>query len=82
MAAHEHIETNQNQDSWLTRQRWIGYAALTAIAYYLFTEHRQHVVAYLPFLFLAACPLMHMFMHRGHHHRHDDANHEQQEKKS
>jgi hypothetical protein len=25
-------------------------------------------VGYLPFLVLLACPLMHMFMHHGHHH--------------
>lgn len=32
------------------------------------TGHGPHVVGYLPFLFLFACPLMHMFMHGGHHH--------------
>ncbi|MBN0091486.1 DUF2933 domain-containing protein, partial [Pseudomonas aeruginosa] len=33
-----------------------------------------HVAGYLPFLLLAACPLMHLFMHRGHGHGgHDHA---------
>ena len=32
----------------------------------IFTGHGPHVVGYLPFLILLACPLMHMFMHHGH----------------
>ena len=35
---------------------------------YLWVTHRDHVLALLPFAFLAACPLMHFFMHRGHGH--------------
>ncbi|MBK4522733.1 DUF2933 domain-containing protein, partial [Enterobacter hormaechei] len=37
-------------------------------AYFLLKEHTAHVAGYLPFLLLAACPLMHLFMHRGHGH--------------
>ena len=37
----------------------------------LFTEHRAHVLGFLPWLFILACPLMHVFMHGGHGgHRH------------
>lgn len=82
MKTHEHhVDMNQNQKSWLSQHRWISYAALAVIAYYLLTEHRQHVFAYLPFLFLAACPLMHMFMHGGHH-RNQERGNNQEEKKS
>jgi hypothetical protein len=35
---------------------------------YLWIAHENHVLALLPFAFLAACPLMHVFMHRGHGH--------------
>jgi Protein of unknown function (DUF2933) len=51
----------------------IGLVVLGAIAaYFLLTEHRTHVFAALPFVLLLACPLMHVFMHRGHGgHRHD-----------
>jgi hypothetical protein len=35
--------------------------------FYLFTEHTAHVFGALPYLLLLACPLMHMFMHHGHH---------------
>lgn len=33
---------------------------------YLWIAHRDHLLALLPFAILAACPLMHVFMHRGH----------------
>ena len=38
-------------------------------AYFLATEHGAHLalaILYLPLLVLVACPLMHLFMHRGH----------------
>jgi Protein of unknown function (DUF2933) len=56
----------------------IGLVVLGAVAaYFLLTEHRAHFFAALPFLLLAACPLMHVFMHRGHgghgHDKHGDS---------
>ena len=50
---------------------WVfGGFALVAL-FFLLTEHRAHVFGWLPFLLLAACPLMHLF-HGGHggHGRH------------
>ncbi|MEP9321752.1 DUF2933 domain-containing protein [Paraburkholderia phymatum] len=35
--------------------------------FYLVTEHRAHLLGWLPFLLLLACPLMHLFMHHGGH---------------
>ena len=32
----------------------------------LLTGHQPHLVAAAPLLLLAACPLMHFFMHHGH----------------
>lgn len=47
----------------------IGWAVLAAVAgWFLWTEHRAHLLGVLPYLFLLACPLMHVFMHRGHNH--------------
>ena len=43
------------------------YAFFAALGLFLLTEHRAHVIGLLPFLLLAACPLMHLFMHRHHH---------------
>ena len=45
----------------------IGFLVLGAIsAYFLLSEHRAHFIGALPLLLLLACPLMHVFMHRGH----------------
>ncbi|WP_198918885.1 DUF2933 domain-containing protein [Pseudomonas chlororaphis] len=52
---------------------FLGFLAI--VGYFLFTEHRAHVVPYLPFLLLLACPLMHVFMHRGHGHGHGHGRH-------
>lgn len=43
-------------------------ALAIAASLYLYVTHRDHVIALLPYAILAACPLMHMFMHRGHGH--------------
>lgn len=46
----------------------IGWLVLAAVAgWVLWTEHRAHLFGALPWLVLLACPLMHVFMHRGHH---------------
>ena len=46
---------------------WLGVYALLAIAaFFLWTEHRAHVLGVLPYLIFLACPLIHLFMHRGH----------------
>jgi hypothetical protein len=36
--------------------------------YYLLTEHLTHVAQAVPYVFLLACPLMHLFHGHGHHH--------------
>lgn len=46
----------------------IGWIVLTAVAgWFLWAEHRAHLLGVLPFLLLLACPLMHLFMHHGRH---------------
>lgn len=57
------------------RAKWafIGFAALAA--FFLLAEHRAHLLGFLPWLFLLACPLMHLFMHHGHHGGHDHGSH-------
>jgi hypothetical protein len=39
---------------------------LLIAGFFLLTEHTAHVYGALPYLLLAACPLMHLFMHHGH----------------
>ena len=48
----------------------IGFLAIAGAL--LFTEHRAHVLGFLVWLPLLACPLMHVFMHGGPGHRGGD----------
>ncbi|MDA0656671.1 MAG: DUF2933 domain-containing protein, partial [Proteobacteria bacterium] len=41
----------------------LGFTAIGG--YFLITEHSAHVIQFLPWILLAACPLMHVFMHHG-----------------
>ena len=50
---------------------WALIAALAIGAFFLLGEHRVHALGVLPFLLLAACPLLHFFMHRGHGGNHE-----------
>ncbi|SCW91049.1 Protein of unknown function [Sphingobium faniae] len=34
--------------------------------FFLILEHGAHLFGWLPFLIILLCPLMHIFMHRGH----------------
>jgi hypothetical protein len=48
--------------------RWTIWALGASALAYLVIEHRPHLFGWLPYLIILACPLMHLFMHRGHHH--------------
>ena len=53
--------------NFLTSRNGLIFLAFLAIAaFYLVTEHTAHLFGALPFLLLAACPLLHLFMHGGH----------------
>ena len=49
----------------------LSIAALAAA--YVLIAHRVHVLEWLPFAFLLACPLMHIFMHGSHGHHQQSA---------
>ena len=56
------------------RHRWVFWGFVAIAGFFLLSEHRAHVLGILPYLLLAACPLMHLFMHHGHGghgHRHE-----------
>jgi Flp pilus assembly protein TadB len=41
-------------------------ALLSAAVIYALVAHTAHTFALLPYAFILLCPLMHLFMHRGH----------------
>jgi hypothetical protein len=46
---------------------WGAVAVLMMVAaFFLWTEHRAHMLGVLPYLIFLLCPLIHLFMHRGH----------------
>jgi hypothetical protein len=68
MHDHRHHDANgdERRSLWKTPLGWafLGFAAVAA--FFLVTEHTAHVFGVLPWLLILACPLMHIFMHRGH----------------
>ncbi|MGQ0579554.1 MAG: DUF2933 domain-containing protein [Betaproteobacteria bacterium] len=57
----------------ITKTRWVLIAFLGIAGFFLVAEHKAHVFGLLPFLILLACPLLHVFMHRGHGGHGDDS---------
>ena len=65
---------------------WVLIGFVLTAGYFLVLEHRAHLggaLYYLPYVLLLACPVMHLFMHHGHHaHReHPQSIDHQQERK-
>lgn len=53
-------------------RRLVLIAFLAVLGFFLLTEHRAHVFGVLPYLFLLACPLFHLLLHRRHGSHHPD----------
>lgn len=46
---------------------WLGLCLVMAIAtLFLWEERRAHILGVLPYALLLLCPIIHLFMHRGH----------------
>jgi len=59
------IESNAPHDPW-RMPMWVGLCAFLAIAvFFLWEEHRAHLLGAVPYVLLLLCPVIHMFMHRG-----------------
>ncbi|MEW6332185.1 MAG: DUF2933 domain-containing protein [Pseudomonadota bacterium] len=68
------VPANNNTSWWRSRSGLALLGFLAVAGFFLFTEHRAHLLGALPFLLLALCPLLHLFGHgHGGHgaHRHD-----------
>jgi hypothetical protein len=59
-------QAEHNHNAWSPRAKWAFAVFVVIGGFFLIVEHRAHVLPYLPWLLLAACPLMHLFMHGGH----------------
>ncbi len=62
---HQH-EMQHNQDSGASHCKWALIGFLAVAGFFLWTEHKAHLLGVLPYLLLAACPLLHLFHHGGH----------------
>ena len=62
---HEHRH-EQQANGGLSKVKWVFILFAAVAAYFLIAEHRAHLTGYWPFLLLAACPLLHVFMLGGH----------------
>lgn len=73
MPTHDTVTVMDNRSATPEGSRaWIwafcGFALIGS--FFLWSEHRAHLLGFLPYALLLACPLMHVFMHRGDHARH------------
>jgi hypothetical protein len=63
-ATHAHGKSEQSDNRW----KWALAGFLAVAVFFLWTEHRAHLLGALPYLLILACPLMHLFHHGGHGH--------------
>ena len=63
----EHEQDGSGKRRWPSfDSRWILLGFLAVGAFFLFTEHRAHLLGFLTYAILLACPLMHMMHGHGH----------------
>ncbi len=56
---------------WLASRTGIATVVVVLVLGFLvYTGHSAHLLGALPYLLILACPLMHIFMHGGHHKHH------------
>ena len=74
MTGQELPRPETDEATYRRRLRWRLGVFLAIAVFFLWKEHRAHLLGVLPWLLLLACPLMHMLMHRRHNgHRHGGA---------
>ena len=78
MAQHEHHEPSRG----ISRSTGVLIGFLAVAVYFLLSEHRAHFIQFLPFLLLAACPLMHFFHGHGGHGGHGERRRNEPEKQA
>ena len=59
-------DNNSQSGGWLRSRSGLVFFGFAAIAgFFLWEEHKAHLLGALPYVLLLACPLMHLF-HGGH----------------
>ena len=67
----EAMSTGRTRRSPFRIPLWLPFCAFAAIAvFFLWQEHRAHLLGALPWVFLLLCPVLQLFMHRGEGHEH------------
>jgi hypothetical protein len=62
----EHSEHHNNLP--VSKGTIIACIVLVTVGFLVYTGHTAHLLGFAPYLFILACPLMHVFMHGGRHH--------------
>jgi hypothetical protein len=74
MTQHQHEHESAHHSSlqdWLFSRTGIATCvAVTVLGFLIYTGHTAHLLGFVPYLLVLACPLMHIFMHGGHHGHH------------
>lgn len=58
------------------RKLWIILAGAAVPLVWLAVNHKVHVWAFAPYLLILLCPLMHLFIHKGHGDHGDHSDHD------
>ena len=68
-------EQHQNSNGWWRSRCGLAFLGFAAIAaFFLWTEHRAHMLGAIPYVIVLLCPLMHLF--HGGHGKHSGSNNE------
>ncbi len=65
------VSNNANPQG-LSRGTIIACIVLSVVGFLVYTGHGAHMLGFFPYLLILACPLMHLFMHGGHGHHHEN----------
>ena len=76
------MHNTENHKGLFSKPVWIVISIIGIVGFvFLLTEHSSHVLIALPYLILLACPLLHIFMHKGHGKGDRGDTHQQQDQK-
>ena len=67
MTSMQHSAESMQERERLHLPIWLGLCFFLGVAtFFLWEEHKAHILGALPYVLLLLCPIVHVFMHRGH----------------